>query len=318
MVETDCDTALLLLRAARHLCAARRVVALTGAGISAESGIPTYRDVVARREDGGGRAGSTTGLWKKTAALVVFGTPLGFLFRPDQAWRLYCERLLLPIAHAQPNQAHRALAELAATHASGECPVITQNVDGLHQRAGSEWVLELHGTIATHRHAWTGAAIDIGDPQRCNPSQPPAPFARPDVTLFGESMPPAWWEAEALVSELGAADVLLVVGTSLKVAPAATLPEIALMRGCHVIEINVAPVLSGDSGDSWGGGVTALRGPAGLLLPALVASLAVQMTACSLEQKEWQPCTSRAVESPSLAQLAQEFDRIYRYDVLEQ
>jgi len=162
----------LLEEAAVLLSRARRVVAFTGAGISAESGIRTYRDSL----EGGG-------LWdgiRGQLGLLLFGTRLGFCCLPRMAWELYCERLLLPILRAEPNPGHAALAEL-------RCPVITQNVDGLHQRAGSTEVLELHGTCTSHRCAWTGRAVALGP--RVDPRSPPARFARPDVVLFFEGMP---------------------------------------------------------------------------------------------------------------------------------
>ena len=148
------------------------MVAFTGAGISAESGIRTYRDSL----EGGG-------LWdgiRGQLGLLLFGTRLGFCLLPRMAWECYCERLLQPILRAEPNPGHAALAEL-------RCPVITQNVDGLHQRAGSTEVLELHGTCTSHRCAWTGRAVALGP--RVDPRSPPARFARPDVVLFFEGAP---------------------------------------------------------------------------------------------------------------------------------
>mmetsp|Transcript_1133 Transcript_1133/g.1895 ORF Transcript_1133/g.1895 Transcript_1133/m.1895 type:complete len:191 (-) Transcript_1133:30-602(-) len=139
-----------LTAAAMFLCRARRVVAFTGAGISAESGIPTYRDAF----DG-------QGIWDGLLGqlgMLFFGTRFGFLFLPRTAWSCYCERLLLPIAQAEPNAGHKALAELGKL-LEADVAVITQNVDGLHQRAGSTRVLELHGTCMTHRNAWTGQAV---------------------------------------------------------------------------------------------------------------------------------------------------------------
>ena len=103
--------------ASERIRGARTVVAFTGAGVSAESGVPTYRDALQSR-----------GLWdglRGSIGLLVFGTPLGFLFRPDEAWRLYCERLLLPIARAHPNAGHVALAELGRALPNG-LPIITQ------------------------------------------------------------------------------------------------------------------------------------------------------------------------------------------------
>ena len=237
---------------ARRLVAARRVVAFTGAGCSRESGIPTFRDAV----DG-------AGLWDGgAAAAFVFGTPLGFLFAPSTAWRVYCERLLVPISRAAPNRAHRALADLDRSLAGG-LPVITQNVDGLHQRAGSTECVELHGSVRTHSHAWLGTAVAVGG--ALDPATPPAPFARPDVVMFGERVPLiAFFAARAHVDALEPGDVLLVVGTTCAVAPAAALPRDALLRGAHVVEVNPAPSLDPDDGD-----VTQLAGAAGDVLPAL-------------------------------------------------
>ena len=217
----------------------------------------------------------------------MFGTRLGFCLLPQTAWRLYCERLLLPISKAEPNDGHKALAAL-------RCAVITQNVDGLHQRAGSETVLELHGTCATHRCAWTGRAVEVGSP--IDPLSPPARFPRPNVVLFFEGMPSAFWQANALVEELGPGDVLLCVGTSGLVAPACVLPYVAMSNGCEVIEVNLErcladeipppprpPIVDPDAGPvdarpflQFGerdvkGQQTLLRGRAGAVLPALAA-----------------------------------------------
>ena len=275
-----CDDALddrALEAAARRVSAAQRVVAFTGAGVSAESGIRTYRDAVAG-----------AGLWDGLAGqlgMLLFATPIGWLTLPTLAWRHYCERLLVPIHRAEPNAAHRALAELDALLGDrGGLPVITQNVDALHQRAGSRVVHELHGSVATHRHAWTGAPVALAPGAPPDPAAPPCWFARPDVVLFFESLGPAFWRAATLVDELGPRDVLLVVGTSCAVAPAGTLPYAALSRGCAVFEVNPERCLLGDVPlDEGDGGrpvmtygahafdQTLLRGKAGEVLPALVA-----------------------------------------------
>ena len=259
---TDAD----LRSAAERIDGARRVLAFTGAGVSAESGIPTYRGVVSTDDSGSGGLGLTAG----AVGQLLFGTPLGFMFRPADAWWLYCTRLLLPITRAQPNPAHCALSQLGCS------VVITQNIDGLHQRAGSHNVIELHGSVATHRHAWTGQPIHIGDPTQCDPDSPPAGYVRPNVVLFGEGMPPSWYDAESRVEELGPRDVLLVVGCSCQVAPAATLPATARMNGCHIIEVNPAPSLATDDEASAQevAGITALRGKAGTILPALALRVA--------------------------------------------
>ena len=190
----------LMAKAAERIHRAERVVAFTGAGISAASGIPTYRD-----------AFKADGLWDGLygqLALLVFGTKIGFLFLPTAAWRHYCERLLLPISRAQPNAGHLSLAALCDF-------VITQNIDGLHQRSAEasgapvrqRHVYELHGTCMTHRHSWTGCAVEV-DTARLDPSSPPALFTRPDIVLFFEGMPAAFWHAASLISDLGKGDVL--------------------------------------------------------------------------------------------------------------
>lgn len=191
--------------------------------------------------------------------------PIGFLFAPTAAWRHYCERLLVPVSRAAPNAAHSALAALDAT--LGGVPIITQNIDGLHQRAGTAETIELHGSVATHRHAWLGTPVDVRGPP--DPDVPPEPFTRPDVVMFGETIPLVrWLQAESLVDDLETGDVLLVVGTSCVVVPAATLPGNALLRGAHVVEVNPTPALRDDDGD-----VTHLAGNAATVLPALARSV---------------------------------------------
>ena len=258
--------------AAARIAAARRVVAFTGAGVSAESGIRTYRDATAG-----------TGVWDGLVGqlgMLLFGTKIGFLFFPRTAWRLYADRLLGPIRAAEPNGGHVAIARLA-DEVEGGVPVVTQNIDGLHQRAGSTRVLELHGTCASHRHAWTGAPVEVA-----SVDSPPALFTRPDVVLFFEGMPPAFWRAAALVDELGEGDVLLVVGTSCAVAPACTLPYAAMSNGAHVIEVNLercladdVPIDPGDNGrpvmaygpyKDLARQQTLLRGAAAAVLPLLL------------------------------------------------
>ena len=214
---------------AERLASAKRCVVFTGAGVSKASGIPTYRDAL----------GCGNGLWDD-AGMLLFGTPLGFLFSPREAWRHYCERLLLPIARAKPNEAHDALAALERS--LDDVRIVTQNVDGLHQRAGSADVVELHGSVATHRHGWLGTPVALAGPP--DPLRPPALFARPNVVLFFESIPlVTWLEAEDLVDALEEGDVLLVVGTSCAVAPANTLPRAAYVRGATIVEVNPRPAL---------------------------------------------------------------------------
>ena len=203
---------------------ASTVVIFTGAGISRPSGIPTFR--------------GTDGLWQSfrpedVATIdVLEGDPAHF-------WRFH-DHLRGLIAAAVPNPAHLVVAEMeAAFKNTSTCAVVTQNIDGLHQRAGSARVIELHGNALQYHCMGCGATLaDLPIPA---PDYPPTcqecgGVIRPDVVLFGESLPrQALQEAQELAL---AADVMLVVGTSVVVEPAASLPFLALSAGALVVEIN--------------------------------------------------------------------------------
>jgi len=221
------------------------VAVLTGAGISAESGIPTFR--------GAG------GLWRQYRAEDL-ATPEAFARDPRLVWEWYDWRRGL-IAAAQPNAGHVALAELErrARHFT----LITQNVDGLHDRAGSRNILKLHGDI------WTVRCLGCGREQRDErvplPELPPrcgcGALLRPGVVWFGEMLPPGVWEAaEAAARKAG---VFLVVGTSAVVYPAAGLAWTAKAAGAKVIEVNLEETPFSAHTDC------SLRGRAGDLLPRL-------------------------------------------------
>jgi NAD-dependent deacetylase len=226
---------------------ASSVAALTGAGISAESGIPTFR--------GAG------GLWRQFRAEDL-ATPEAFARDPRLVWEWYDWRRGL-IAQAEPNAGHRALAELERRVA--RFTLITQNVDGLHDRAGSRNVLKVHGDIWIVRctacgREWRDDRTPLPDlPPRCDCGG----LLRPGVVWFGEPLPAqVWQEAEAAVRGAG---VLLVIGTAAVVYPAAGLVPLAKAAGARVIEINLdATPFSGDVDRS-------LRGRAGELLPELIA-----------------------------------------------
>jgi NAD-dependent deacetylase len=200
------------------------VVVLTGAGMSAESGIPTFRDAL-------------TGHWSRFRPEEL-ATPEAFRANPRRVWDWYEERRAGVRATA-PHDGHRALAELEAVLPS--LVVVTQNVDGFHQLAGSTDVIELHGNILRSVCSETAQVIDEDWLAAREERPPPSPhhpqgLARPDVVWFGESLPAdalerAWQLAET-------ADVLLSIGTSTLVQPAASLPMLALERGATVIEIN--------------------------------------------------------------------------------
>jgi len=231
------------------LRSARRVMVLTGAGISAESGIPTFRDAL-------------TGLWA-TYRAEDLATPEAFARQPGVVWDWYASRRG-SIRAAEPNAGHRALVDLARR--VPECTLVTQNVDGLHQRAGSAGVIELHGNILRSRCSREGTIV--ADPLPAG-SPPPCPGCgsplRPDVVWFGELLP-----LEALAAAEAAAeacDVLLSVGTSNLVVPAANLPWIAAARGATVVVVNTTA-----EGQRRGPRVHCVLGPAGVVLPTLVAA----------------------------------------------
>lgn len=226
---------------------ARRVVALTGAGISAESGVPTFRE-------------AQTGLWARFDPLEL-ATPEAFARNPELVWDWYAWRREL-VAAVEPNPGHRALASW-----SERCPdllVVTQNVDGLHQRAGSPRVVELHGNIARTVCSRDRRVVERWDAAGPRPPRCPdcgAPL-RPGVVWFGEMLPQD--ALEAAYAACAAADVVLSIGTSSLVQPAASLPLHALAHGVPVVEINPTETpLSPRASFS-------LRGRAGELLPVLL------------------------------------------------
>ncbi len=205
------------------LRAARFVAVLTGAGVSAESGVPTFRD-------------AQRGLWAQFDPREL-ATPGAFARNPKRVWDWYALRREM-VGRAVPNAGHRALAALERR--VPDFLLATQNVDGLHQRAGSERVVELHGNITRVRCSREGTVVarwdsgSAGAPPRC--PQCGAPL-RPDVVWFEEPLP-----AGALAAAEDAArrcDVLIVAGTSAEVYPAAALPRRrALRRGARVVEVN--------------------------------------------------------------------------------
>ena len=239
-----------------RLAAADHVAVLTGAGISAESGVPTFRD-----EDG---------LWEKFDPQELANVE-AFLDNPELVQGWYRHRRQL-VTEAEPNAGHRALAEMEAHIPT--LTIITQNVDDLHNRAGSSTVIELHGNI-THNYcmdceqpadaATVDAAIQDGHPARCEACDG---LIRPDVVWFGEMLPPdAVEQADAATSE---ADVFLSIGTSAVVYPAAQLPLDAREGGAYVAEINPDTTGITDEVDE------SIRGPAGEILPALHDAVAAR------------------------------------------
>jgi len=231
------------LRNARHVCV------LTGAGISAESGVPTFRE-------------AQTGLWEQYDPMEL-ATPEAFSRDPELVWRWYQWRREL-VAKAEPNAGHRALTELGSL--VPRLTLVTQNVDGMHQRAGSRDVIEFHGNIFTDRCFADGRIVE----STASGGVPTCPdcgaHLRPGVVWFGEAIP-----EEALHAAFAAAgdcDVFLSVGTSSLVYPAAGLVDVAREAGAVTIEVNPSPTGQSDSCTA------SLRGNAGLVLPKLVESLA--------------------------------------------
>lgn len=239
-----------VVRAAAAVRKAQHVCVLTGAGMSAESGIPTFRDAL-------------TGLWSRFRPEEL-ATPEAFERDPKLVWQWYEWRREL-VCRSQPNPGHYALAELA--HRVPRLTLVTQNVDGLHQRAGSGDAIEYHGNILRDRctrEAVVAARADwsaSGLPECASCGA----LLRPDVVWFGEPIPggPMLRAAEAA----SRCDVFFSIGTSALVYPAAGLAEAALRAGATVIEINPNPT------DLTPQAHVALQGPSGRLLPALLEAL---------------------------------------------
>jgi len=239
-----------ILQAAQLLRQARHVCVLTGAGISAESGIPTFRDAL-------------TGLWARFDPAQL-ATPEAFARDPRLVWDWYEWRREL-IRKAEPNAGHAALATLASR--LPQLTLVTQNVDGLHQRAGSTGVIEYHGNILRDR-----CMVEQTVAERAVGRSPGLPrcancgaLLRPDVVWFGEMIPrAALIEADTAAADC---DVFVSVGTSSLVYPAAGLAETALQRGAAVIEVNPAAT------DLTSRATVVLRLPAGEALPAILRAL---------------------------------------------
>lgn len=246
-----------LNRAVKVLKMASRVVVLTGAGVSKESGIPTFRD-------------AQTGLWAQYDPTRL-ATREAFLRDPKLVWDFYEFRrdMMRP---AEPNPAHYALADLEKRFSN--FTLITQNIDDLHQRAGSQKVLRLHGRISENKclNDCRGepTLIDVATLEWDRKSGPPScPYCgakvRPNVVWFGENLPS---DALQLAGQVSAeADVMIVVGTSGMVTPAADLPLLAREHGAALFEFNpvesvLTPIMD-----------IHFAAPAGEMLPRLIEAL---------------------------------------------
>ena len=226
---------------------AENVTVLTGAGISAESGVPTFR--------------GDDGIWKKFKAeeLASFDA---FIRNPDLVWEWYKHRKQI-IASVQPNAAHFALAEMEQRHK--RVVVVTQNIDNLHRRAGSRTVYELHGNIDRNYCIACGTGASNEEILR----QEHAPrcvscngLIRPDVVWFGELLPVDVWNTSVEATEQ--ADVFFSIGTTAIVYPAASLPTIAKKTGAYLVEINIERTDLSREADE------VLIGKAGEILPQLL------------------------------------------------
>ena len=228
---------------------AQRIVVLTGAGLSAESGVPTFRD--------------KTGIWAKYDYREV-ATPEGFARNPDLVHEFYNMRRR---AHAtvRPNAAHAALARLEREH-EGEVWIVTQNVDALHEQAGSRNLIHMHGEIFSALCAGCGARSpwdqDLALATVCGACGEPRGM-RPDVVWFGE-MP---YHMDRIRELVGEADLFLSIGTSGNVYPAAGLVAEARSHGAHTVELNLEP------SEGRRMFAEAIHGPATRVVPAYVEKL---------------------------------------------
>jgi NAD-dependent deacetylase len=231
-----------------ELLSGRPLAVLTGAGISAESGLPTFR--------------GPGGLWEGNRPEDL-ATPEAFAEDPEKVWRFYSWRLE-KLRGARPNEGHLALARMERI--LPRMTLVTQNVDGLHAAAGSRNLLELHGSLLHAR--CTECSRRSGAPEGEIPPLPRCAcggLLRPDVVWFGEALAPEVWTAAARAAEECA--VFFVVGTSSVVAPASSLALLAARRGAYVFEINIeetplAPLATG-----------VFRSSAAEVLPAIARAL---------------------------------------------
>ena len=241
----------LIKKAAADLAQANMAAALTGAGASIESGIPPFR--------------GKGGLWEKMDPMEVAHID-AFMQDPAKVWKLLVKGMKDVVDQAQPNDCHKGLARLEAL---GKLQtVITQNIDGLHQMAGNTDVIEFHGTFAWQRcmdcstHIET-RRVNVSDiPPRCHCGG----ILRPNAVFFGELIPQeALWRSRQVATDC---DIMLVIGTSAMVHPAAMMPVLAKETGATVIEINPESTpLTGEISDY------IIKGPAGETMNCIVAEL---------------------------------------------
>jgi NAD-dependent deacetylase len=245
----------LIQKAAQDILQSKKTIAFTGAGISVESGIPDFR--------------GAQGIWQKYDP-EEYAHIHAFYSNPDKVWLMLKEMFSLIMA-AKPNPAHIGLAELERMGLLSS--VITQNVDGLHQAAGSKNVIEFHGTHRTLSclkcsTKIEGASLTLEDlPPRCSRC---SSLLKPDVVFFGEPIP---WEAQTMsFKESKSCSAVFVIGTSAVVYPAATIPVTAKEHGATVIEINMEPTPMTDQVSDY-----LICGSAGEIIPAIVEEVKRQL-----------------------------------------
>lgn len=241
----------LFKKTAQAIVDSKQTVALTGAGMSVESGIPPFR--------------GKGGLWEKFDPME-YAHIQSFLKDPEKVWREFLKEFATDLDTAQPNDGHKALAMLESMGTLST--VITQNVDGLHSKAGNTDVIEFHGSFAEHfcmtcKKRATARELDFSQlPPRCDCGG----IYRPDCIFFGELIPTdALWRSQKLASSC---DAMLVIGTSAVVQPSADLPNIAKRAGALIIEVNPEETtLTHGVSDIF------LKGPAGKVLSDLVSEV---------------------------------------------
>ena len=247
----------LIQQAADLIRGSRQLTVLTGAGVSKESGVPTFRDAL-------------DGLWAQYDPKRL-ATRFAFEHDPKLVWDFYEFRREL-MRPAKPNAAHESLAALERRFTTME--IITQNIDNLHEQAGSKHVIRLHGNIWANKCFFdcqgTPTSVDVSTLEWDKASGPPpcphcGRWVRPDVVWFGEMLPADQLEAASLASVN--CDVMLVVGTSGVVQPAADMPFLAKRRGAKIIEFNPVASEITPIADLW------LQSPAGESLPRVVEAL---------------------------------------------
>lgn len=236
----------------KPLAEAREVVIFSGAGLSADSGIPTFRD-------------GATGLWANIDPEEVASVE-GFESNPDKVWAWH-EAMRALFAEVQPNAGHEGIAQLESLLPNARVTIITQNIDGLHQASGSTRVFEIHGSdlrVRCHHHC---GFIELWQAGQLAPRQCPScgARARPDVVWFGEALDEEVFSnaAEAAID----ADIFIMVGTSAIIQPAASLPMAAKEYGALIVEVNPHATPFSEHADF------SIRAGASEFFPALCAGL---------------------------------------------